>query len=104
MIVVACATASSDRPPTAVTIGGILSLIISALILLIFVRIVLSWFPPGSDLLNGAQRVTFTATEWLLGPIRRVLPPVRLGGAQLDLSPMIVLFILFFLQPIVRSL
>jgi YggT family protein len=87
-----------------VTIGGILSLLITALIVLIFVRIVLSWFPPGGDLLNGAQRVTFTATEWLLGPIRRVLPPVRLGGAQLDLSPMIVLFVLFFLQPIVGRL
>lgn len=86
------------------SIGGILSLLITALIVLIFVRIVLSWFPPGGDLLNAAQRFTFTATEWLLGPIRRVLPPVRLGGAQLDLSPMIVLFVLFFLQPIVGRL
>jgi len=87
-----------------VTIGGILSLAITALIILIFVRIVLSWFPPGGDVLNAAQRFTFSATEWLLGPLRRVLPPVRLGGAALDLSPMVVLFVLFFLQPIVARL
>jgi len=87
-----------------VSIGGLLSLAITVLIVLIFVRIVLSWFPPGGDLLNAAQRFTFTATEWLLGPIRRVLPPVRLGGAALDLSPMLVLFVLFFLQNLVRGL
>ena len=86
------------------SIGGLLYLAITILIVLIFVRIVLSWFPPGGDLLNTAQRVTFSATEWLLGPIRRVLPPVRLGGAALDLSPMLVLFILFFLQNLVRGL
>jgi YggT family protein len=38
------------------------------------------------------------ATEWLLEPLRRVLPPVRLGGAALDLSPTIVLLILFVLR------
>ncbi len=86
------------------SIGGLLYLAITVLIVLIFVRIVLSWFPPGGDLLNSAQRFTFAATEWLLGPLRRVLPPVRLGGAALDLSPMLVLFILFFLQNVVRGL
>ena len=77
---------------------SILSLIVTVLIVLIFVRIVLSWFPPGGDLLNSAQRLTVMATEWLLEPLRRVLPPVRLGGAALDLSPTIVLLILFVLR------
>jgi len=31
-----------------VSIGGLLSLAITVLIVLIFVRIVLSWFPPGA--------------------------------------------------------
>jgi YggT family protein len=77
---------------------SILSWVVTVLIVLIFVRIVLSWFPPGGDLLNSAQRFTFMATEWLLEPLRRVLPPVRLGGAALDLSPTIVLLILFVLR------
>lgn len=58
----------------------------------LFLRIILSWFPvsPGSFLaaLNGAL---YTITEPVLGPLRRAIPPVRIGMAGLDLSPMIVL-------------
>jgi YggT family protein len=58
----------------------------------LFLRIILSWFPvsPGSFLaaLNG---VLYTITEPILGPLRRAIPPVRIGMAGLDLSPMIVL-------------
>lgn len=54
-------------------------------------RIVLSWFPPsGPGLLESIRRVLFTITEPVLGPIRAILPPVRIGGMALDLSPMIV--------------
>jgi YggT family protein len=34
----------------------------------------------------------FSITEPVLGPVRRVLPPVRLGGMGLDFSPIVVLF------------
>ena len=58
----------------------------------IFLRIILSWFPvtPGGFVaaLNGAL---FTVTEPVLGPLRRTIPPVRLGMAALDLSPIIVI-------------
>jgi len=58
----------------------------------IFLRIILSWFPaaPGGFLaaLNGAL---FTITEPVLGPLRRAIPPLRVGMAGIDLSPMIVL-------------
>jgi YggT family protein len=37
------------------------------------------------------MRVLYSLTEPVLGPIRRVLPPMRLGGMGLDLSPIIVL-------------
>jgi YggT family protein len=61
-------------------------------LIVIFLRIVLSWFPPTGGLLDQVQRLVFVATEWIMGPLRRVLPPVRLGAAALDLSPMIVIF------------
>ena len=61
-------------------------------VILVFLRIVLSWFPPTGGLLDQISRLVFTATEWLMGPLRRVIPPVRLGAAALDLSPMIVIF------------
>ena len=61
--------------------------------LLILVRIVLSWFPIASGgLLASVYGVLFSATEPVLGAVRRVVPPLRMGGMGLDLSPLIVLF------------
>jgi YggT family protein len=60
-------------------------------VILIFVRIILSWFPASEGLFMTVQRFTFAATEWAMGPLRRVLPPVRLGAAALDLSPLVLL-------------
>ncbi len=76
---------------------------LTVLLVLVFARIVLSWFPPGGQFLESAQRFTFVATEWLLGPIRRVLPPLRLGGAALDLSPMVVIIGIYVIQMLIRS-
>jgi YggT family protein len=59
----------------------------------IFVRIVLSWFPLGSGgLLGTVQNITYQLTEPVLGPLRRLIPPVRFGGAAIDLSAMILIF------------
>lgn len=67
-------------------------------IILIFVRIILSWFPASEGLFMTIQRAVFTATEWAMGPLRRVIPPVRLGAAALDLSPLILLLGITVLQ------
>lgn len=74
---------------------------LTVLLVLVFARIVLSWFPPGGQFLESAQRFTFTTTEWLLGPIRRVLPPLRLGGAALDLSPMVVIIGIYVIRALI---
>ncbi len=79
--------------------------LLQAFIVVIFLRIILSWFPAsGEGLLATAQRLTYVATEWLMGPLRRLIPPVRLGAAALDLSPLIVLLVISVLQPIICSL
>jgi len=60
-------------------------------LLCILGRIVLSWFPPsGPGPMETLRNVLFRITEPVLGPIRRLLPPVRIGGMGLDLSPLIV--------------
>ncbi|MSX01405.1 MAG: hypothetical protein F2694_11720 [Actinobacteria bacterium] len=59
--------------------------------ILIFARVILSWFPPTGGVIDQIQNLVITATEWIMGPLRRVIPPVRLGAAALDLSPLIVL-------------
>jgi len=62
--------------------------------LILLARIVLSWFPATGGALDGVQRVLFKVTEPVLGPIRSVLPPVRIGAMGLDLSPMIVIIVI----------
>jgi YggT family protein len=59
--------------------------------ILIFARVILSWFPPTGGAIDQIQNLVITGTEWIMGPLRRVIPPVRLGAAALDLSPLIVL-------------
>jgi len=68
----------------------------------IFARVVLSYFPisPGSPF-ESVSNFLRMATEPILGPLRRALPPVRFGGMGFDLSPMIVLFGIIFLRPII---
>ena len=58
----------------------------------LFARVIFSWFPisPGSAM-QGISDVLRMLTEPVLGPLRRALPPVRMGGMGLDLSPLIAL-------------
>lgn len=77
----------------------ILCTLIQLYLLVLFARIVLSWFPISPD---GAMAQVFsflyTVTEPVLGPLRRVIPPVGIGGMGLDLSPIIVIFGISILQ------
>ena len=66
------------------TIGGIALV----LWLLIFGRLLLSWVDPTSR--TPVAGFLVSMTEWLLGPIRQMLP--RTG--MFDFSPLIVLFVL----------
>ena len=61
----------------------------------VFARVILSWFPisPGSALAS-IYRFLYTITEPVLGPVRRVIPPIGGGGMAFDLSPIIVLIVL----------
>ena len=58
-----------------------------------FARIILSWFPvePGSGLAS-VYGFLYAITEPVLGPIRRIIPPLGMGGMGLDLSPLVVFF------------
>lgn len=71
-----------------------MDLICTALSLYLFVvlaSILISWFPPGGELLESIRRFLRVSTEWALGPMRRAIPPLRLGAVALDLSPLILL-------------
>jgi YggT family protein len=78
--------------------------LIQAYIVVLFVRIILTWFPtdPWSGL-GRFERVLGRVTDPVLAPIRRVLPPLRVGGGGIDLSPIVALVALEVLVSILRS-
>jgi YggT family protein len=64
-------------------------------LLVIFARILFSWIrvEPGTPVAS-IYSVVYNLTEPVLGPLRQVIPPVRLGMAALDLSPIILLVVI----------
>jgi YggT family protein len=62
-------------------------------LLAVFARIILSWFPPSptGGALTSVRIFLDTITEPVLGPLRRVIPPLGVGGMALDLSPLILI-------------
>jgi YggT family protein len=80
----------------------LICILLQLLLLLVFAAVVVSWFPRGGDFLETLRRYLHLATDWILGPIRRSVPPVRMGAAALDLSPLIVLVGVIVLQRLIR--
>mgnify|MGYP001827877583 CR=1 FL=1 len=70
---------------------ALLVLALNIIFFLVLGQIVISWIPPGGEFLESVRRLLTVSTEWLLGPLRRTIPPLRLGAVALDLSPLIVL-------------
>jgi YggT family protein len=72
-------------------------------IILIFVRILLSWIPriPYNPTLSAIINFIHEVTDPYLNLFRRILPPVGGGGFALDLSPIIAIFVLFIVRAIV---
>ena len=85
---------------------GILCLVAQLYVIVLFARIILSWFPiPPGSALAPVYSALYAVTEPVLGPLRRVLPPLSVGGMGLDLSPMIVTVVIqFLLVPLVCSI
>jgi YggT family protein len=82
----------------------IIRLILTAFLLCLFVRVLMSYFPiTDGTAMASIQRVVGVVTDPILTPVRRLLPPVSLGGAGavLDMSPIIVFIVIFILLKIV---
>ena len=73
-------------------VAYILKIVLDIYMWVIIARAVLSWVNP--DPYNPIVRFLYRATEPVLYRVRRVLPDM--GG--LDLSPLVVLLAIFFLQ------
>jgi YggT family protein len=81
----------------------IVYLVLEIYLVILFARIILSWFPisPGSPM-HPIVRALGVVTDPVLVPLRRVLPPMTVGGMGLDLSPLIVIVVIEILLNILR--
>jgi YggT family protein len=74
-------------------LAGILELVLKIYFWIIIARAILSWVSP--DPYNPVVRFLYRATEPVLRPIRQRLPTYQMG---IDLSPLVVLLIIYFLE------
>jgi YggT family protein len=78
-------------------VGFILYGLLSIYLLLIIARVVFSWGQLSYQ--NRVKRFLINATEPLLGPLRRMLPPL----GWIDISPLVAGIIIWFLLAAVRG-
>ena len=78
----------------AFAVTGVCTLLIAALV----VRVVASWFGIGAY--NPHFRPIILMTEWLVAPIRRLLPPT----GMIDFSPMVAWLVLVLARALLLSL
>ncbi|HET6771420.1 MAG TPA: YggT family protein [Actinomycetota bacterium] len=65
----------------------------------LFVRILMSWFPgPRSGAGGAFFEIVHDVTEPVLRLVRGLLPPIRMGAMGMDLSPIIVFVAIGILQ------
>lgn len=83
---------------------AIVSLVLLVFQLLLIARAVLDWSvvlagptAPGS-IRGRLTSAVWAVTEPVLAPVRRVLPPVRIGGGAIDLSFIVVLLVIIVLR------
>lgn len=67
-------------------------------LLVLLAHVVFSWVPRPPEPLQPVVAFVRALTEPVLSPLRRMIPPVQLGGAALDLSILIVFFALIILR------
>ena len=71
--------------------------VIQLFVLLVFIRVILSWISPFPT--NSVTRFFWLVTEPVLGPIRRSLPLM----SGIDLSPLVVWVVSLVLIALLRS-
>jgi YggT family protein len=75
-------------------ITQVLDIVLSSYKWIIIIRALISWVNP--DPYNPIVQFLTRITEPVLRPIRRLMPPWKMGG--LDLSPLVAILIVIFLE------
>jgi YggT family protein len=88
-----------------VNLGDILILILQIYFYAVLAWVILSWIPTSSDHPLGRVNVFLDRSIYpVILPLRRVIPPLRLGGGMLDLTPIVLLIGIQLLIGLVRGI
>ena len=90
-------TLLADSSPRA-WIGFLVSGLFQVLIIALLVRVIASWF--GVSPYRPWMRPVMALTDWIIDPIRRILPPL----GMLDLSPLVAWLVLSLVRSFLLSL
>jgi YggT family protein len=89
-------------------VGALLGSVLLIVELVLIARVVLDWVgvlaPGGSRGVVTARQWTHRVTEPVIAPVRRVLPPLRLGSVSIDLAFTAVFLAVVVLRAVVVSL
>ena len=90
-------------------VAGLLGIVLLLFELVLIARMVVDWIgvlsPVGGlSSLYQARRITHGITEPVIGPVRRVLKPVRLGSVSIDLAFTAVFVAVIVLRTVVVPL
>ena len=79
-----------------VDIADYLRTLLTIYIVLIFIRILMSWFTriPYNRYLDAVLKFVSEVTDPYLNLFRRIIPMVRIGPGALDLSPIVAIIVL----------
>jgi YggT family protein len=89
-------------------VGALLGFILLLFLIVLIVRAVLDWTgvlnPDAGGWVIRTREISHRITEPVIAPVRGVLKPVRIGGAQLDLAFTAVFFAALILRSLVSYL
>lgn len=68
---------------------------------ILIARAIISFIPNPPDVLRPVYRLIYDLTEPVLRLVRPLIPPIRMGAMAMDLSPLLVFFVLIILQGVV---
>lgn len=74
-------------------IAKVLEILLNIYMWVIIIRALISWVNP--DPYNPIVQILIRMTEPVLRPVRKLVPPYKIG---IDLSPLIAILIIIFLQ------
>ncbi len=90
-------------------IGALIGWVLTLFILALLVRMVLDWIQmlstsPSAEWLSKGRQIAHRATEPVIAPVRRILPPIRAGGMSIDLAFTLVFIAAIILRTVAFSL